>query len=105
MSKSSTPHPIYWTHSPYNYSNVIRTALRSYRRITKNDLISHRLTARFQRYDSPATILAVLQEQAGQLDRSRGSEESLVKLLDQTVIVLYTFSQMLEDCTSGVNVL
>ena len=81
--------------SSSNFQVVIDNALKAYEKRTKNDLLAHPLASQLQACDSPAAILAVLQQQAQELDQSRSSDDRWTKWLDPTISVLYTFSATL----------
>jgi hypothetical protein len=66
--------------------------LDTYRKRTKNDLLTHPLAAQLQTCRTPATILAILQEQVQGLDQSQSGDERWSKWLDPTVNVLFAFS-------------
>ena len=82
---------------------TINNALNLYRKRTKNDLLLHPLTSQLQVCNSPADILAVLQQQVQGLDQSRNCNERWTKWLSPTVDVLYTFSETLGECIGGVS--
>ena len=78
-----------------NFQPIIDNALNTYKKRTKKDLREHPLAARLQTCDSPGAILAVLQEQAQELDQSRSADERWTKWLDPTVKVLHAFANIL----------
>ena len=88
---SSTYHVPATSFSP-NFQLIFNTALRTYEKRTKRDLITHPLASQLQACDSPASILAVLQGQVNDLDRARNNDERLTKWLSPTVNVLLTLS-------------
>ena len=69
--------------------------MNNYKKHTKKDLCTHPLAAQLQTCESPASILAVLQQQIQHLDQSRSTDERWTKWLDPTVNVLYAFSDIL----------
>jgi hypothetical protein len=75
--------------SSSNFQVIINNALKVYNKRTKNDILLHPLAAQIQTYQSPADILAILQQQVQGLDR----EDRWTKWLDPTINVLLTFSQ------------
>ena len=77
--------------SSSSFQLIINNALDAYKKLTKNDLLAHPLAAQLQACDSPGAILAVLQQQAQELDQSR-SDDRWTKWLDPTVNVLFAFS-------------
>ena len=78
-----------------NFQLIINNALDTYKKRTKNDLLSHPLAAKLQASESPSDFLAVLQEQVQGLDQSQRSDERWTRWLDPTVNVLYTLSTTL----------
>lgn len=74
----------------------------AYTKKTKKDIFSHPLASRLRGCDSPAAIIAVLQE--GQLDGSWGGEEILAKFLNPTVNVICAYSQVLGGGIGSVNI-
>jgi hypothetical protein len=88
--------------SSSNFQLIINNALDTYRKRTKKDLLTHPLAARLQACDTPAAILAMLQEQAQGLDRSQRGDERWSKWLDPIVNVLFAFSTTIEAGVSLV---
>jgi hypothetical protein len=80
--------------SSSNFQLIINNALEAYKKRTKNDLLAHPLAHQLQACDSPATILAIFQQQVLGLDQS-GSDDRWTKWLDPTVNVLFAFSATL----------
>ncbi|KAI0281983.1 hypothetical protein BGY98DRAFT_1094591 [Russula aff. rugulosa BPL654] len=78
--------------SSSKFQLIINNALDTYRKRTKNDLLTHPLAAQLQACDTPVAILTILREQIHWLDRSQSSAERWSKWLDPTVNVLFTFS-------------
>jgi len=78
--------------SSSNFHVLITSALDTYRKRTKKDLLSHPLAARLQACDTPSAILTILREQIQGLDQSQNSAERWSKWLDPTVNVLFAFS-------------
>ena len=83
-----------------NFQQVINDALRLYKKRTRNDPLNNPLASELQVCDSPAAILAVLQQQVEGPDESRSRR---TKWLVPTVKVLYTFSATLEERASMVS--
>ena len=75
-----------------NFQAIFDAALKSYQKQTKKDLLTHPLASQLQLCDSTSAILAVLQDQVQQFDKSRGGDERLTKWLTPTVNVLCAFS-------------
>ena len=80
-----------------NFQLIFNNALKAYEKRTKNDLLAHPLAAQLQACQSPTSILAILQQQVQEFNRSRSSDERLTKWLDPTVNVLYAFSATLGE--------
>ena len=76
-----------------NFQLLINNALDTYKKRTKKDLRAHPLAAQVQACDSPAAIIAVLQQQVQGLDQSLSTDERWTKWFDPTIHVLLTFSQ------------
>jgi hypothetical protein len=93
------------TPSSSEIEGIFDTALKSYKKKTKQDLKSHDLFKQLEKCDSPATILATFQ--ADQFDPSlsrAGGDEKLKKWFIPTVNVLYAFSATLSGGVSLVNI-
>ncbi|KAH9983786.1 hypothetical protein BJV74DRAFT_988860, partial [Russula compacta] len=88
--------------SSSNFQLIFNNALEAYESQTKKNLLAHPLAIQLQSCDSPSTILAVLQEQFQDLNRSRSHDEKLTKWLDPTVNVLCAFSDTLGEGVSLV---
>jgi hypothetical protein len=78
--------------SSSKFQLIINNALDTYRKRTKNDLLTHPLAAQLQTCRTPAAILSILQEQVQGLDQSQSGDERWSKWLDPTVNVLFAFS-------------
>lgn len=108
MSQPSPPGLSSMTAMPTPSSNfklVLETALKEYRNKTGQDLTAHPLTAQFQACDSPAAILAILQDQVDQFNQSRSSDERLQRWLSPAINVLHAFSETLGGGISLVNII
>ena len=88
--------------SSSNFQPIFDNALKAYERRTKKDLLKHPLAAQLQACDSPNRILALLQQQIQDLDRSQSSIDRLTKWLDPTVNVLYALSETIGEGVSLV---
>ncbi|KAH9044034.1 hypothetical protein EDB83DRAFT_2317904 [Lactarius deliciosus] len=93
----STPSPTPASSSHSNFQTVFHASLRAYEKHTKKDLLSHPLATRLNSCDSPAAILAVLQDQVREFEQSRSVDERLTKWLNPTLNVLYAFSATLGE--------
>jgi hypothetical protein len=83
--------------STSNFQLIINNALKAYETHTKKDLIAHPLAAQLQACNSPADILATLQQNVQGLDQSRSGNERWTKWLDPTVSILYALSETLRE--------
>jgi hypothetical protein len=73
------------------FQAIFHAALKSYQKQTKKDLLTHPLASQLQTCESTTAILAILQDQVRDLDKS-GGDERLTKWLGPTVNVLNAFS-------------
>ena len=83
--------------SSSSFQSIINNALEEYEKRTKKDLLLHPLASELQACNSPAAILAVLQQQVHALGQSRNSDDRWAKWLGPTVNVLYTLSDTLGE--------
>ena len=88
--------------SSSNFQLIFNDALKAYEKQTKKDLLAHPLAAELQSCNSPTSILAVLQQQVQDFNRSRSSNVRLTKWLDPTVNVLFAFSETVGEGVSLV---
>ena len=63
--------------------------MKEYKKKTKEDLLEHPLMIQLQTCNSPADIMAILQ----QFEQWTSGDDELTKLLTSTVNVLYAFSR------------
>ncbi|KAN0139385.1 hypothetical protein V8E53_002886 [Lactarius tabidus] len=75
-----------------HFQNIFQAALKSYQKQTKEDLLAHPLASQLQSCDSTTSILAILQDQVRESDKSPSGDERLTKWLGPTVNVLFAFS-------------
>jgi len=80
------------TTSSTNFQNLFNNALEAYKKKTKNDLLTHPLSAKLQHCHSPDAILSVIQELVQQFDQRQRRNERLRSCLNPIVNVLYAFS-------------
>ena len=85
-----------------NFQQIFDNALGEYQRRTKKDLHVHPLAAQLQTCDTSSSILAVLQEQVQDPNRSQSVDDRLTKWLDPTVNVLCSLSDALGEGVSLV---
>ncbi|KAH8992300.1 hypothetical protein EDB86DRAFT_1497720 [Lactarius hatsudake] len=83
--------------SSSNFQSIFNAALKAYEKKTKNDLLAHPLAAQLQACNSPADILAILQDKVKEFDQSRSADERLLRWLNPTIDVLYAFSATLGE--------
>jgi hypothetical protein len=83
--------------SSSNFQLIINNALDAYKKRTKNDLLAHPLAVKLQSCNTPNAILAVLQQQIGEVDQSRSSDDRWTRWLDPTVNVLFALSETLGE--------
>ena len=76
----------------FRFQAIFHAAVESYQKQTNNDLIAHPLASQLQSCDSTSAILAILQDQVREFDKSRSGDERLTKWLFPTVNVLTAFS-------------
>ncbi|KAN0139435.1 hypothetical protein V8E53_002936 [Lactarius tabidus] len=88
--------------SSSRFQAIFQAALKSYRKQTKEDLLKHPLASQLQSCESTTAILAILQEQVQEFDKSRSGDERLVKWLGPTVNVLCAFSATISGGVSLV---
>ena len=84
------------------FKAIFQTALESYQQQTKKDLLTHPLASQLKVCDSNAAILAILQDQIREFDKSRSGDERLTKWLGPTVNVLCAFSTTISGGVSLV---
>jgi hypothetical protein len=89
MSESQTPCT---AAASSRFQAIFDAALKSYEKQIKKDILAHPLASRLQSCDSTSAIIAVLQDQVQDFDKSRSGDERLTKWLIPTVNVLYAFS-------------
>jgi hypothetical protein len=87
MSQSTTT-----AEASSRFQAFFQAALKSYQKQTKADLLVHPLLSQLQSCDDTAAIVAILQDQVQDLDKSRSGDERLTKWLNSTVNVLSAFS-------------
>ena len=108
MSQSPTPgsssRPPTTTLSASNFNVIFEKALKAYKNKTRQRLTTHPLAAQLDKCDSPAGILAILQDQVDQFNQSRSSDERLQRWLSPTITVLLAFTETLGEGISLVNI-
>jgi hypothetical protein len=82
---------------------IFQAALKSYRKQAKEDLLAHPLASQLQLCDSTTAILAILQEQVREFDKSCSDDERLTKWMGPTVNVVNAFSAAVSGGVSVVS--
>jgi hypothetical protein len=85
------------------FQAIFQAALKSYRKQTKEDLLAHPLASQLQSCESTSAILAILQDQVREFDKSHNGDERLTKWLSPTVNVLNAFSAAVSGGVSLVS--
>ncbi|KAF8257635.1 hypothetical protein EI94DRAFT_1270143 [Lactarius quietus] len=93
-SSSKPPIP---TAPSSNFKVIFDKALKEYKKKTKQKLTAHPLAAQLDKCDSPAAILAMLQDQVDQFNQARSGDERLQRWLNPTINVLLAFSATLGE--------
>ncbi|KAF8261052.1 hypothetical protein EI94DRAFT_1667502 [Lactarius quietus] len=75
-----------------HFQAIFQDALKSYQKQTKKDLLAHPLATQLQSCDSTVAVLAILQDQVQEFEKSHSGDERLTKWLTPTVNVLSAFS-------------
>ena len=108
MSQSPAPgsssEPPATTASTSNFNVIFEKALKAYKNKTRQRLTTHPLATQLDKCDSPAAILAILQDQVDQFNQSRSSDERLRRWLSPTINVLLAFTETLGEGISLVNI-
>ena len=89
--------------SSSRFQAIFQAAIKSYQKQTKKDLIAHPLASQLQDCDSTNAILAILQDQIREFDKSHSGDERLTKWLGPTVNVLNAFSATISGGVSLVS--
>ena len=88
--------------SSSRFQAIFQAAIKSYQKQTKKDLLAHPLASQLQACDSTNAIIAILQDQVRQFDKSHIGDERLTKWLGPTVNVLSAFSATISGGVSLV---
>ena len=81
--------------STSSFQPIFERAVEEYKKKTGKDLTTHPLAIQIKGCDSSEAILTVLQGKANELNRSRSSDERLIKWLNPTVNILNALSATL----------
>jgi hypothetical protein len=87
------------TSTPSNFQLIFDSALKAYKKRTKNDLLTHPLADRLKACNSASSILTVLQELVQEFNQSQRRNTTW---LDPTVNVLLAFSETLGEGVGSV---
>ncbi|KAI0266326.1 hypothetical protein BGY98DRAFT_479875 [Russula aff. rugulosa BPL654] len=90
-------HPNPTTPSSPNFELVFNNALDTYKKRTKNDLLTHPLVLQLENCTSSSAVLALIHQQLQGLQRD---DDRLTRWLDPTVRVLKAFSETLGEGVS-----
>ena len=85
------------------FQSIFQAALKSYQKQTKEDLLAHPLSSQLKDCCSTTAIVAVLQDQVREFDKSCSGDERLTKWLSPTVSVLSAFSATISGGVSLVS--
>ena len=82
---------------------MFQAALKSYRKQTKQDILTHPLATQLQSCESTTAILAILQDLVREFEKNNEGDERLTKWLGPTVNVVNTFSAAVSGGVSLVS--
>ena len=85
------------------FEAIFRAALKSYRKQTKQDLLTHPLATQLQSCESTTAILVILQDQVREFEKNSDGDERLTKWLGPTVNVINAFSAAVSGGVSLVS--
>jgi hypothetical protein len=80
-----------------NFTHIFNAAVEEYKKHSKQDIRTHPFATTFNACTTPDTILDVFRGQAQAFDRFREGEDKLIRWLNPTVQVLFTFSALLGE--------
>ena len=92
------------TGSISNFNVIFAKALKEYKKKTKQRLTTHPLATQLDKCNSPAAILAILQDQVDQFSQSRSNDERLQRWLSPTINVLLAFTETIGAGISLVSI-
>jgi hypothetical protein len=88
----------------FQFQHHLRKSPQRIQKKTRQHLTAHPLATQLDKCDSPAAILAILQDQVDQFDQSQSRDERLQRWLSPTINVLVAFTEMLGEGISLVNI-
>jgi len=80
-----------------NFTQIINAALNEYHKVTGKRLDTHPFATQLNTCHTPEAVLTVFQTQAEAFRKSRQGDEKLMRWLDPTVHILFTFSATLGE--------
>jgi hypothetical protein len=83
--------------STSNFTRIFQAACDEYQKLTGHNLYTHPFSSEIQSCNSPDAISVVLRNQAQTLIKGRKGHEKLLKYLNPTVNILFTFSGALGE--------
>ena len=87
-----------------NFNLNFEKALKAYKNKTRLRLTTHPLATQLDKCDSPAAIIAILQDQVDQFNQSGSNDERLQRWLGPTISVLLAFTGTLGEGIGLVNI-
>ena len=103
MSQTASTSKASTSKASSRFQAIFDSALKSYQKQTKKDLIAHPLASQLQSCNSTNAIIAVLQDLVHQFDQAHSGDERLIKWLNPTVNVLFAFSAAISGGVSLVS--
>ena len=91
------------TSSESRFQAIFQAALKTYQKQTKIELLTHPLVSQLQSCESTTAILAILQDQVREFEKTSGGDGRLTKWLGPTVNVLNAFSATVSGSVSLVS--
>jgi hypothetical protein len=89
--------------SSLSYQSLFDSALDTYNKRTKNDIVSHPLLTKFESCDSPEAILTTLRGEILGFDQAPSINDESTMWLSSTVKVLHAFSSTISECFGVVS--
>ena len=78
--------------STTNFTAIFDAASNEYKRLTKQDLQTHPLSAAFENSNSPDSVVNVFRKQSKAFDKFRKEDDKLMAWLTPIVNILFIFS-------------
>ena len=99
---STAPHSVV---SSSTFQYILDAASKEYKKKTGQDLRTHPFATELEQCNSSDGVLELLQKQADALEETGTSDRTLMKWLNPTVHVLYTFSETIGEGISLVSLI